>query len=269
MQEFVSELKKHGHIYLLFLKNCLMTQMEYRANFINFIVECGFLIAKIVYAFVIYNIGISINGLSPDVILLFIGTYLIMTAIFTCFFMENFYQIPEHVRKGTLDILITKPVSLQFILTLRHANFALPLPNLGAGIALVITSCSSLGVPFNILSILGYLGTILSGSVLAYVTFLFPQLLSFWIVKTASLTEIADKSWDMNNMPMNIYNKWLQRIGVFIFPIFIIVNFPAKYLINDLGTFYLLWTVIAPILFMVGIRLFWNMAVRNYCSASS
>ncbi len=38
-------------------------------------------------------------------------------------------------------------------------------------------------------------------------------------------------------MPMLIYSKWLQRIGVFFIPVFFITNFPAMFLTGGLMGF--------------------------------
>ena len=47
---------------------------------------------------------------------------------------------------------------------------------------------------------------------------LFPQILSFWTIKSGSITEMLDKCWDLNNMPMYIYPKWLRRLGFTLCP---------------------------------------------------
>lgn len=270
MKEFYSEFRKHIIIYFLFMKNSLIGYMEYRANlFAALTMELVYLVSKILYVIVIYNSGITINGVSPDEIMIFIGTFIIMTAIYTCFFMDNFYALPEHIRNGTLDTYITKPISLQFMVTLKHVNFVLPIPNLIAGITMVVIAFKRLGISANFINICGYLGVLISATIITYSVFLTPQILSFWTVKSGAITEIADKCWDFNNMPMVIYNKWMQRIGVFIIPVFFITNFPAMFLIGKLNGIYFIWTFVAPIIFIVFLRLFWKFAIRSYTSASS
>ncbi|MCX7711786.1 MAG: ABC-2 family transporter protein [Clostridia bacterium] len=261
---------KHMKIYVLFMKNSLIGYMEYRANlFAALTMELVYLFSKILYVIAIYQTGIDINGVSPDEIMLFIGTYIIMTAIYTGLFMDNFYQLPEHIRNGTLDIYITKPLSLQFIATMRHVNFILPVPNLIAGITMVVLACQRLQISICFMNAAGYLLTLLSSTCIVYAVFLIPQILSFWTVKSGAITEIADRCWDFNNMPMTIYNKWMQRIGVFIIPVFFITNLPSMFLVDKLNHVYAVWMVIAPVVFLTLVRVFWNFAVRNYTSASS
>ena len=72
--------------------------------------EILFLCSKLVYIFFTYTVDIEINGISPDQMLFFTGTYTIMVAVYTGLFMDNFYRISAYVNDGTMDIYITKPV---------------------------------------------------------------------------------------------------------------------------------------------------------------
>lgn len=264
------ELSKHIHIFWLFMKSCLIAQMEYRLNFVvSIIQESVFTLAKLLYVIVIYQVGVDINGLSPDQVMLFIGTYMIMTGIYTMFFMENFYQLSEHVRSGTLDMFITKPVSLQFMVTLRRVNFSFPIPNLLVGIAMVIIACRRLELDISASIIIPYLLLIVSGTILMYALFLLPQFLSFFIVKTQAVIEITDKFWDFNNMPMYIYNSWIQRVGIFVLPIFVITNFPALALLERISTTYAIWAVVVPMVMFIVTRKAWKYCLKYYSSASS
>jgi ABC-2 type transport system permease protein len=270
MRQALFEFRKHVFIYYLFVKNSLIKQMEYRTNFfISIAVETGFLLSKLLYVLVVYQIGTEIRGLSPDGILLFIGTFVLITAVYTGCFMLNFYDLSRQVRDGSLDMLITKPVSLQFITTLRQFEFGIPVPNIIGGTIMVAIAWNRLHIPFTPANVAGYAGVLASGIAVAYSVYLFPQLLSFWIVKTSAIIEIADKGWDFNNMPMVIYGKWLQRIGTFVIPVFMIFNFPPMFLMGKLNTVYSIWVFAAPVLFFSLVRLFWNFAVKRYSSASS
>jgi len=119
MREVLREIKKHLAVYKLFAKTSLMQQLEYRANFIiTILAECTWLASKLMYAFVVQKTGSTVGGLSPDQVMLFVGTFIIMTAFYTGTFMNSFGYIPWHVRRGDLDMLLVKPISTQFHWTL-------------------------------------------------------------------------------------------------------------------------------------------------------
>nr|WP_221401529.1 ABC-2 family transporter protein [Paenibacillus phyllosphaerae] len=254
----------------IFAKNSLIGYMEYRANFYSSLcMEIVFLFSKLIYILFVFQLGIEINGISPDEMLIFTGTYTIMIAIYTGLFMDNFYGLSGHIRNGTLDMYMTKPLSLQFMISLRHVNFALPIPNLIAGITMVVMAWQRLVIEPSFIHIAGYIGVILSSTIVMYSVLLLPQILSFWTVKSGSITEMLDKCWDLNNMPMYIYPQWLRRMGLYVVPILFITNMPSVYMIERLDTLLTVWIMAAPVLSFVAVRLFWKMALKRYASASS
>ncbi len=257
-------------IYFLFIKNNLIQYMEYKANFVaGILAASGFLLIRCVYVIFFYNSELEFNGFGVDQMMLYTGTFIIMTAIYTATFCDNFYKLPQNIQSGNLDLYITKPISLQFMATMRYFNFALPLPNFIVGVIMLVIAWRKLGIEVTIWRIVGYLFCLICATAITYSLFLFPQLLSFWIIKSDAVTQIADRAWDFNSMPMNIYGNAVQKIGVYFVPLFFISNFPTKFLLGSLTTFEIVWCILAPFIFFVLVRLFWNYAVKNYSSASS
>jgi len=269
MRPLFAEFLKYCRVYALFASNCFMAQIEYRSNFLIVIcMELAWLIGRILILVVMYETNISINGISPDGVLLYLGTFSIMIGIFNIFFLPNFYSISGHIRNGSLDVLMTKPISLQFLLTLRTLEFIIPLPTIVVGAIMVILSWSRLHVPFSLENIFGYMFYMGVGSMACYVVFLLPQLLAFWLVKIDVIL-ISETMWEFNSMPMNIYNKWIQRFGFYVIPVLGITNLPVLYILKKL-TFY---SAILPIIVLVTLFIFqrfiWKFAIKNYSGASS
>jgi len=270
VRALLHELRKHLVIYGLFLKNSLIAQMEYRFNFIgNVAMETGYLFVKLSYVAVIYRSGVKINGLSPDEILLFIGTFIALTAVYAGLFMINVFGLRAKIRDGDLDLFLTKPVSLQFMATLRSADLAIFGVDFVAGAIVVAIAWGRLGLPVNLVTVGGYLGFMLISALVAYSLFLLPNLLSFWFVNTSSIAEIADSFWDFNSLPMGIYPRWVGALGVFVLPIFIITNFPPLFVLHKLPSAYLAWSLVVPLVLLGLVRFIWTRGVRSYSSASS
>lgn len=270
MGELWREIRKHFLIYLLFIKNSLMAQMEYRFNFIgNMAMETGYLLVKLSYVVVVYRSGVKINGLSPDEILLFIGTFITLTAVYAGMFMINNFRLRGLIKEGDLDLILTKPVSLQFMATLRYVDLTIFGVDVLAGGVVVAIAWARLSIPVTFVTVGGYLGFMLLSSIVAYSLFLMPQILSFWLMNTSSIAEITDSFWDFNNMPMDIYNRWIQAIGVFVLPIFVVTNFPPMFVLNKMPPFYMAWAFLLPILLLMAVRVLWKVGLGNYSSASS
>ncbi|MDP2989340.1 MAG: ABC-2 family transporter protein [Kiritimatiellota bacterium] len=270
MNSVLRELKKHLIIYGLFLKNSLMAQMEYRFNFIgNLSMETGYLFAKLSYVVVVYRSGVTIHGLSPDEILLFIGTFITLTAVYAGLFMLNNFGLRTKIKDGDLDLLMTKPVSLQFMATLRQADLTIFSVDFIAGGIVVIIAWSRLGIPVTFFTVGGYLGFMAISCLVSYSLFLLPQIFSFWLINTSAIAEISDSFWDFNSMPMDIYSNWIRQIGVFVLPIFVITNFPPMFVLHRLPPVYLAWSAVLPLILLAVVRLVWQRGLKNYSSASS
>jgi ABC-2 type transport system permease protein len=270
LKKALKTLKRYGFIYLIFIKNCLIRQMEYPANFfLSMLLECCFLGAKLVYTFLISNTNVNLNGLPSDSIFIFTGSFLLMTGFYMTFFYFNFSSIKEYVTDGSLDIFITKPVSLQFMTTLRYVDFSTMIPNFIGGIIILIVGWQKSGVEVSFVKVAGYIGYLISGVVITYSVMLAPQLLNFIIIKGYALGEIADALWDSNSMPMSIYSKPIKIIGTYVFPLFILSNFSSLFVLDKLGAVNIIWGIAAPVLFFFLVRLLWKNIIKKYSSASS
>jgi ABC-2 type transport system permease protein len=264
------EIKKHFLIYILFVKNSIMAQMEYRFNFIgNIAMEIGYLLVKLSYIVVVYRSGVQINGLTPDEILLFIGSFIFMTGPYAGMFMINNFRLLGKIKDGELDVLLTKPVSLQFMATLRQADVGLFGVDVIAGGIIIAVAWARLRIPVTLVTLGGFGLFVVTSVVVSYCLFLLPQILTFWLMNASAIAGITDSFWDFNNMPMGIYTATIQQIGVFVLPIFVITNFPPLFLLGKMPPVYMAWGLVLPVLLMLATRLLWMRGVRSYDSASS
>mgnify|MGYP001809897518 FL=1 len=267
--EFAREVRKHFRLFGAFMRSCLQSQLEYRANFLTGIaMEGGYLLVKLMYALVVFRAGVSINGLSPDEILLFIGTFIFMTGIYAGLVMMNLFDLRGIIRDGALDLYITKPVSLQFMITLRRSDLGLLAVDMIAGLVLIVMGLVRLGTDVNLWRLFGFTGYMIGCGMVAYAIFVIPVLASFWFVGS-NIAGAIDPLWDFNSMPMGIYGRAVQNIGVYLIPIFVITNFPAMYLLDRMSPWMTAWGVVCPILLLCLTRWVFKKAIRKYNSASS
>lgn len=263
-------LKKHLFIYWVLFKDSLILQMEYRTNFFMMIgIETAYLFVKVLYVVIVYDTGVKIYDLPIDAILLFSGTFIFMTGIYSTFFFFNLSKIQNLIVDGSFDMLIVKPVSLQFITTLKNINICAGFPNLFGGIICIIIGWKKNDIPVDFYNIAGYVGFLISGIIVSYSVMLLPQLISFWTIQAKSVRQISDSLWEFNNMPMTIYGKWIQRLGIYMIPIFLISNLSPLYVLKKLSLSYAIWGMIAPIVFFIISRILWKISVKHYNSASS
>lgn len=269
MKQKCSSILRYLKLFGVFARFSLMQDMEYRINFFSGIaVETGWMLIKLLYVAVVYRAGTNIGILTPDHVTLFIGVYVLLTG-FYMFYYTNLTSLADMVREGTLDMYLVKPVSSQFLLSFRQLSFSLLLPDVIGGVGLIAFGWSRAGLPADLKHLAGFLFYLLCSIVLTYGMFLIPHALCFWLISNGGIHTFTAAAWDMNNMPSALYGKWMQRIGTFLLPLFVITNFPGLFVMDQLSPLHLAWGILAPAIFLFLARALWNKAIRDYSSASS
>lgn len=262
-------IKRYLKLTGVFAKYSLMSSLEYRINFVAGVaVEMGWMLIKLLYVAILYRAGTGIGILTPDHILLFVGTYTLLTGVYMLYF-GNFCSLPGMIQQGDLDLCLVKPVSLQFYVTMRRYDFALLLPDMVAGIVMIVAGWKLAGLPVGLVPVAGFLFYLFCGILLTYSLFLLPYLISFWTISLGGISDISNALWDFNNMPSLIYGKRLRNVGTYVLPIFVITNFPGLFLMGELSVGACIWGAAAPVLFFVISRALWKVSLKRYSSASS
>ena len=268
--QLFGEVGKHTRIYGLLVRNFILEQLQYRTNIFLFaLVEFGYVAARLMYVLVVERTGLRINGMPPDSIYLFAGTSLLMMTFCVGALQFNVIHFGKKVREGELDLLLVKPVSFQFIATLRHADFISALPNALVGIPMIVYGWRLLGLPADPGRIAGFLLFLFLGLLVMYALLTLPMVLAFYFFRIDQFNSIVWALWDFNSLPCRIQPGLVQWFGIYVLPIFLIANFSPLFVMHRLGGIELAWGLVAPFLLLAVVRIAWQRAVRNYGSASS
>lgn len=262
-------MKKYFEIYKKFLKISFRSQLMYRTNFLTaVVVEFFWVLSHLVYVLAIWRAGVRFPGFGNEALLVFVGTYLILTGILMAFFYSNLSSIPRYIHEGLLDLYLVKPVSSQFFVSLQQIDFGYPLSDLSVGIVLLVIGWNRAGFLCSISTIGGYIWFLLMGVVWMYCFQMVPVLLSFLFVKSNGIFEVFYGLHDLNKVPMGIYGNAVQLIGTFIIPVFPMVNFPPMWALGTLDITLAVYGSLAPIVLFLIIRVLWKIALRKYTSAN-
>lgn len=265
----MKKLWKHLVIFRIFATNCIIGYLEYPVNFfMEIISEIVYVLMKFIYVYSIYRVGFLVEGTySANYLLLICGNYMFLTGIFVGFFLMNFFDLSTQIRDGTLDLMIIKPVSLQFAVSFRMFQFAAAIPNFVVGAILFILGLRGMDIIWY--NVLLYFLMMLCAVLLTYSIFLILQLSAFWVVKASALSNIFETVWDYNNMPLQIFPKKVAAIFTYAIPLLIISNYPVMAIVGNLKTMDIVWTILVTVILFALCRVLWNISVKKYSSASS
>lgn len=242
--------------------------MEFRANFYakvaqNF-VWMGFFVLIIL---VIYSNTDMVAGWSRGDAIILGATCFLMNAVVTAFFF-SLMEIPQHVRLGTLDFIVTKPIDTQFWISLRRFNFD-QVGTLLSGFVLVFVGVKLSHLHPSALQWLAFFALVAASLVIFYSFLLALMTTGIWLVRVDNLWVLGESVMQVARYPLDIYQTGLQRFFTYLVPLAFIATIPARQLVNGLDpamvALGLAWAAVC----FLGARKFWRFALTHYTSASS
>ena len=247
----------------------LAADMEYRLNFIVATLTALTSLAGSVFTLsLFYRGGDTLGGWTWPQALLVTGIYTLIAGIQSAIMMPNRMRVTEHVREGTLDFVLLKPIDSQFWLsTNRFSLFGLPSVALGLG--LIGYAALRIEPPLSIADVLLGLPLVLLGLLVLYGVGFILCTLTIWFVKMWNITIAMQELVEAGKYPISAYPWGYQVFFTFILPVAFMTTVPAESMLGrgDGGS----WLAAAgvTVLVLLVARGFWQFALRSYTSASS
>jgi ABC-2 type transport system permease protein len=262
-------MRRYLRLYRVFWANCLARETEFRANFwANFLTNAGWLLFFVLFLKVIYGNTTAVAGWSEGEAFLLMGTFGVVQSIFEIVAMGNLSRLPELVRLGTLDFVLTKPVNAQFFVSTRYVRLDAAGHLLGAVAVIAYGwSQSPRAVPLG--GLLLYAGLLLCALAIYYSVYLVMMTFSFWFIRLDNLSVLGDVLFHTGRYPLDIFRGAARHIFTFVLPVAFMATFPTLALFGRLEPMTALYGPLLAVAFLIGSSLFWRFGLRFYGSASS
>ncbi|HET7560004.1 MAG TPA: ABC-2 family transporter protein [Limnochordia bacterium] len=257
---------RYLRIWARFFAFGLMREMQYRASFY------GEAVAQIAQAllfllFIQTLLGQvdAIGGWSKPEMEVLYGTFVLLNGCAQGLIATNVWRIPELVRLGTLDLVLTKPIDAQYWVSVRNIE---PGELLGGAIGLIIigVGLAQTGGP-GLIDILAYALALACALVIVYSLWFISVLYAFWAVKLDSIGALFVPILQLARYPVTAYPPRLGLILRSALPVVFFAGVPARALLGRPGA--VLWAPLAAALCLAASRVAWRFASRRYGSAGS
>jgi ABC-2 type transport system permease protein len=260
---------KYVRVFREFVRAAIVEEMEYRSNFfanvLNTLSSVFFSLLTLQVFFMQTN---EIGGWSFDQVLVLLGIYNALDGVVEMILRPNIGRIVQHIRKGTLDLILTKPVDTQFYISFRHIVFW-PITDVLLGFGMIGYATVQLGISITVLNLLWFLLMFGAALVTLYAIWMLLMTMSFWFVKVENLTFLFSSLFETARFPVQVYTGWLRKLLTFLFPVAVLTTFPAAAFVGKLSGWEALVSIVMAVVLFTGARLFWKKALRHYSSASS
>jgi ABC-2 type transport system permease protein len=191
--------------YLRLLRQLLVTSLQvalqYRLDFVLGAAMALFWVAWNVSPLVlVFHHRETVGGWSLPEALLVIAFFLVLKAMLEGIVSPNLIAVVEHIRKGTLDFILIKPVDAQFMVSASRVAFH-KIIDATAGLALAVWASARLDLHPGVGQIGGALLMLAAATAILYSLWLVVISLAFWFVRVDNLSYLFTAIFDASRWP--------------------------------------------------------------------
>jgi ABC-2 type transport system permease protein len=274
----------YHRVFLTFIRNSLVRDMMFPANFIiETISSFGWVMMNVGFYLLIFEYTTQIGAGSNDAsawdkhqFFVFIATSMFINSVVQMFFMTNADEFSELIRTGGLDFALLKPIDTQFLISLRKVEWSSLANFLVAAVLMSYALPRVEGVEITPLKVALYVVYVMGGIGILYSLTIVLAAASVWLGRNTSIYDFWFYITTFSRYPMEIYQgtigNWLRWGFTFILPILIVVNVPARMLAKPLQREYAylaVFAILATALSLAASRWVFQRALLSYRSASS
>ena len=262
-------LKKYLKVYKKFLHTSLASELEYKTNIlIDFITAILSLVGSIFLLSIFFQNNAYIGGWKFEQALIIQAIYTILNGITNTWFNPNLTEIVKHIREGTLDFVLLKPIDSQFFISLKKINPS-GLLEIMLGFCLLLFCIRINHININLSFIILSLITIICSICILYSLWFFISTTTIWFVKTWNATEVLRSFLYIGRFPLNSFSFSLRVFFSVFIPIAFLTTIPSEVFLGLSQIWKIFLEVFVAIGFLITSRKFWLFALRYYSSASS
>src|SRR3989338_3142194 len=265
---FLVIVKKYFGLYQAFFKVSLVADLEYRLNFVLLVcAEFIWYSTQLIFFEVIYRHTKIVGEWNLDQMRVFIFLVLFVDSIYMILWDTNLSNFTDNVRKGTLDLLLVKPVNSIFMLSSQKISIS-HLPCLfvtGIGFIWALTNIPD----FQWLKLFWLLILIPAGLSVIFVCRYALNCSAIIFTRADFLQYVWYSMFRLGLRPDAIYSGFLRFILIFLIPFAMIASIPARVLLEPFSPWMLVWAVVMPVILVYSLKKYWAYCLRQYSSASS
>lgn len=260
---------RYLRMFRAFASSEFQFEMEYRGNFYLSILEMFLVIGTSIAAvLVMFQHTTTMNGWTLAQMIVLLGVYYMIQGGVNLVFSPSFERLMEHVRAGTLDFHLLKPVNVQFLVSTRHLR-VVRAADLALGFAVVIFGLVQVGVEIGVGPALLFVLSLLFGIALVYSLLLGLVTLSFWFVRVENLLAVFWAFTEAGRFPVDVYPLWLRVSLSTIVPIGIAVTAPANVIAGRMDAVAVALLGAGTVLAVGLASALWRWGLRSYTGASA
>lgn len=265
-------MRRYFSLWYSILKYSLSRDMEYKTNFIGSLFVDGIYYVTWYYFFeVIYSKTTMLGDFDREAILVFLISTFFVDTLFMMLFDGAGY-LKEHIRTGSLDFILLRPVNSQFLISFRYIrSYAI--------VSFIILSIILINIlqlfhpdSLNVFNLSLFFASLMLGVTIWYCIEFIMSCLTFYFRDFRTGGWLTHEIMKFSMRPDSIYTGLVRKILFTILPMALVASVPSRILlygINSTNLKYLCAQIVVVALLFLLTRIFWKNGMKKYESAQS
>lgn len=271
MKRFQYNLRRYLKIWAIHWKNSLMERMAFKYNFILMVAGVFIqMILTLIFVKVIFSYINNLAGWSFNEALIVVATYMIIDGLAWATF-SYISGITRHIRAGTFDNILIKPIDSQFLLSVARADPE-DWSRIVTALLVFVYAFQNLGLTIGelIKNLFFYIILIICAYFIVYSITLMIRTITIRVIEDSSLWSLVTNIIKTSQYPTDIFfHKAAKILFSTAIPLAFIATVPAKILINGPRFDLIFYSISLATIFLIVSRKVYLSALRHYASASS
>jgi ABC-2 type transport system permease protein len=259
-----ADVRRYLRLLSIQLKAAALLSLQYRLDFFVQVAMSLFWSATaLIPLWVLFSMRAGVAGWSAHEALIVAGFFIALKGVLQGAVQPSLTNVVEHIRKGTLDFLLLKPVDTQFLLSTSKLD--LPrIVDVFAGFALAGWALSKSEAEPSLLSVA--LALLILGCAVAilYALWILVVSLAFYVVKIDNLSYLIVSTFDAARFPSSVFRGALAFVFTFVVPLALMTTYPALALLDRLAFRQVATSLLVAAGFLAASRAVWLRSVRSY-----
>lgn len=262
-------MKHYWNVFWLFRKMRFMAMLEYRSDFFFW----SFVnVMWTTFNFLFFDILLSATGnlgswTKTDMYFL-LANFTILDAFIWSLIYKNMKAYTQSIFEGSLDTILLKPMSTQYLLWIRENTYT-GLFRMLTGLSVLIYMSMSQSITPTFSNFILYLLTMVTGIILMYSLWFTIATIAFYVDKLDNINEIFPNLRRLFEVPRTVYTGSVSYMVTAVIPLALIATIPTEIFLNKPDwPWVLFFFFITAVWFLVS-RAFFTFSLSKYSSVGS
>ena len=262
------------YLYLWFsiFRYSMSRDMEYKANFIgNLFVDAIYYMVWYYFFEIIYSKTTMLGDFDREAILVFLIATFFVDTLFMMLFDGAGY-LREHIRTGSLDFILLRPVNSQFLISFRYIRSYTLVSLFILSIILYNVLTTFHPDSLNIFNIFLFTVSISLGTLIWYSFEFIIASLTFFLRDFRTGGWLNHEIMKFSMRPDSIYRGFMRKILFTMLPMALVASVPSRLLLYGLtpqNQKYFIAQILVVCILLILTRIFWSIGLKRYESSQS